>query len=475
MSESLDSSGTNMARMITFLRAHKRLITFSWVAFCAFWLTPSWSEVGPFGFLFFFALFVMLIVSQIFWVGRVVDLGERFIPGKPRRAWLTAIASVVCLFFFAYNIGLYISPWKIPRGDSTHLTLRHVLFEAPFWWWFVGSWVGFGLVMVFWMVDRAGRAAAWAYRKARKVAAGHAATPMPSAIALDPPSLARRRLLEQAAVAVSTVPFVAAAYGLLYERLDVEVTRRRIALARLPKGFQGFRIVQLSDFHISPFMTANEIRRCVTIAAGLKADLVVLTGDYLSDDPEAEGEVVQALAGLGAPSGVFGCLGNHEIYTETEDSITRLLDAVGIRILRQERVLIQSQGEVLNLIGVDYQQRRFSRDHDGHLVDRYLEGSEKLVIPDMVNILLSHNPNSFDRAAELGIDLTLAGHSHGGQLTLSFVNRGLTLVRPETPYVSGWYEKPAGQLYVNRGIGTTGPPIRLGARPEITVLELTRT
>src|SRR5207247_6545191 len=80
MSESLDSSGTNMARMITFLRAHKRLITVSLVAFCALWLTPSWSEVGPFGFLFFFGLFVMLIVSQIFWVGSVVDLGVRFIP-----------------------------------------------------------------------------------------------------------------------------------------------------------------------------------------------------------------------------------------------------------------------------------------------------------------------------------------------------------------------------------------------------------
>jgi hypothetical protein len=134
----------------------------------------------------------------------------------------------------------------------------------------------------------------------------------------------------------------------------------------------------------------------------------------------------------------------------------------------------QSHGEVLNLIGVDYQQARFSNDHEGHLVDRYLEGSEKLVMPDMVNILLTHNPNSFDRAAALGIDLTLAGHSHGGQLTLSFINRGLTLVRPETRYVSGWYEKPGSQLYVSRGIGTTGPPIRLGARPEITVLELVR-
>ena len=126
---------------------------------------------------------------------------------------------------------------------------------------------------------------------------------------------------------------------------------------------------------------------------------------------------------------------------------------------------------MLNLIGIDYQQLRFSRDHDGHLVDRYLEGSEKLVMPDMVNILLSHNPNSFDRAAELGIDLTLAGHTHGGTLSL---HRGLSLARLETPYVSGWYEKPGGQLYVNRGIGTTGPPIRIGTRPEITVLELVR-
>ncbi len=436
---------------------------------------PSWSEAGPFYFLLSFVLFVMLIGGQLFWIGRIVGLGERFIPGKPRRTWLTAIASVVCLFFFAYNIGPYIGPWDIPRGDSTHLTLRHVLFEAPFWWWFVGSWVGFGLVMVFWTVDRAGRVAALVYRKARKAAAGHAAAPMPGAIALDPPSPARRRLLEQTAVAVSAVPFVAAAYGLLYGRLDVEVTRPRLALARLPKAFEGFRIDQLSDFHISPFMTADEIRRCVTIATGLKADLVALTGDYVADDPAAQGEMVQALAGLRAPYGVFGCRGNHEIYTETEDSITRLFAAVGIRILRQERALIQSHGEVVNLIGVDYQQRRFSRDHDGHLVDRYLEGSEKLVMPDMVNILLSHNPNSFDRAAELGIDLTLAGHSHGGQLALSFINRGLALVFPETPYVSGWYEKAGSQLYVNRGIGTTGPPIRLGARPEITVLELSQT
>jgi predicted MPP superfamily phosphohydrolase len=97
-------------------------------------------------------------------------------------------------------------------------------------------------------------------------------------------------------------------------------------------------------------------------------------------------------------------------------------------------------------------------------------------MPDTVNILLTHNPNpdDFGHAVELGIDLTLAGHTHGGQLSLEFLRRGVSFARLETPYVSGRYEKSGSQLYVNRGIGTIVVPIRFGARPEITVLELVR-
>jgi predicted MPP superfamily phosphohydrolase len=283
----------------------------------------------------------------------------------------------------------------------------------------------------------------------------------PAALALPSPS--RRRFLEQTAIALSATPFLAAAYGLLYGRLDVQVTRRRIRLARLPEAFEGFHIAQLSDFHISPFMTADEIRRCVTMTNRLSPDLVVMTGDYIAWDPAAQAEVVQALAGLRAPYGVFGCLGNHETITQTEESITRLFAAQGIRILRQERTSIRLRGETINLIGVD-----------DSLTE--LQVVKPLVMADTVNILLIHDTwrNAFDRAVELGIDLTLAGHTHGGQLSLEFLHRGLCLSRFETPYVSGWYEKSGGQLYVNRGIGTTALPIRLGSPPEITVFELTR-
>jgi uncharacterized protein len=413
----------------------------------------------------------LFIASQLFWIRRVADLGERFIPGKPRRAWIEGIVGVIYLSLFAYNVATWNSRTWNSTHASTELTLRSGLLEAPFWWWFVGSFAGFVIIIVFWTLDRSARAAAWVYRKARASAVPHAAAPKPDSMVLDPPSPARRRFLQQTAVLVSATPFVAAGYGLLHGRLDVEVTRQRIMLPRLPKSFEGFRIVQLSDFHISPFMTADQIRRCANIANGLKADLIVLTGDFLTWDAGAQGEVVQALAPLRAPYGVFGCLGNHEVYTQTQESITRLLGTAGIRILRQTTASIRSQGETLNLIGVDFQG---CHECPTFPPQDYLRGIEHLVLRDTINILLNHNPNSFDRAAQLGIDLTLAGHTHGGQLALEFVHRGLNLSHLAYPYDRGWYGKPGSQLYVNRGIGTIGFPIRLGAAPEITVFELTR-
>ena len=446
-----------MASIIRFLTTYKRIIVFLPVFALAALILIQPDEFGRIADLCLLAILVMLIASQFFWIRRILDIGERFLPGKPRRNFLAVVAGLVYLFFFIYNFGPLTSSFHILRTADTRL--GSVLLEGAFWWWLVGSWAGFVLVIVFWTADRAKRSTAWLYRKARDAAAPHIAPLQPGAPILDPPSPDRRRFLQQTAIALSATPFVASAYGLLYGRLDLEVTRRRIVLSRLPIAFEGFRIAQLSDFHISPFMLAEEIRRCVTITNGLQPDLVVMTGDFVAWDPEADREVVQALSGLRAPYGVFGCLGNHETETETQESIIRLFAAQNVRILRQEHVPVQVRGEALNLIGVD--------DENGRL-----RGVKELMMPDTVNILLNHDPSNFDRAARLGIDLTLAGHTHGGQLSLEFLRRGLCLSRLETPYVSGWYEKSGSQLYVNRGIGTTGFPIRVGARPEITLIDL---
>jgi uncharacterized protein len=444
------------AKAVGFIKTQKLILffLFSWLIFLVLWLIPNWSE-GPFYFVFSSVMFVIIVASQLFWIARIGDVGKRLISRKNLRRASAVAGLLIYCFLLGFNLFSGIN-----RGSSWNL--RAGLFEAPFEIWFVGSVLGFFVIMSLWTIDRVARAV---IRATKRFAT-------PSHTEVQSPS--RRCFLEQSAIALGAAPFIAGTYGLFYGRLNLETTYRRIRLRRLPKAFEGFRIVQLSDFHISPFMSAEEIRKYVAIANELHGDLVALTGDFLTYDPGTQAAVVQAVSALKAPFGVLGCLGNHEYMTETEESITRLLAKEQIRILRQERVPIESSGDSLNIIGIDYEQARFSTDHEGHLVDRYMENSEKLVMPGRVNILLNHNPNAFDRAAELDIDLMLTGHTHGGQLSLELLHRGLCLSRFVSRYTSGWYEKAGSQLYVNRGIGTISPSIRLGARPEITLFELTR-
>jgi predicted MPP superfamily phosphohydrolase len=417
------------------------------------------------------AVLLIFIASQLFWIGRILDLGERSIPGNPRRVWLAIIVVLVYLFFVIYSYPEWANTHTIRASDYR---LQSKLIYAAFWWWFVGSMLAFVLIVAFGILDRATRAAAWMYRKIRQSTQRPIAA-ADSAVPADPLSPARRRFLQQTAVVVSATPFVAACYGLLYERVNVEVVRQRIRLARLPKAFEAFRIALLSDIHVSPFATAGYIRRCVTMTNGLKPDLIALTGDYVAWDPQDQVEVVRVLAGLRAPHGVFGCMGNHEADIDIEDSITQLFAGQGIRMLRQQRAPIRIGDAMINLIGIDHGNDVAPVHKQREEFRRRLQQLKALVVPDTVNILLIHYPGAFGYPG-LGIDLTLAGDIHGGgQLSLDSVHRGLNLARlMGVPYARGWHEKNGAQLYMNRGIGTTGFPIRLGARPEITLLELTR-
>ena len=389
----------------------------------------------------FGTILFLLAGSQIYWLFRARSFLKKRVQSRRTRLLLASAGLAAYLVFFAFNV-------FGRRPSPTRLTLYDALVAAPFQWWIAGSMAAFLIAILLWPARRA------------------------AGLVLASPG--RRQFLERASTAVVAAPFVAGAYGLFYGRLNLQTTTQRIRLARLPKTFEGFRIVQLSDVHIGPFMSESEIRRYVGIANALKPDLVAFTGDFVTWDPSTQQAVVNALAGLRAPYGVFGCLGNHEAWSNTEASITALFARAGIRILRQARAPVAAHCEQLNLIGVDYATRHHAPvPGQEHVVRRYLEGVESLVAPDTVNILMSHNPDTFDRAAELGIDLSLAGHTHGGQVALEFISPELAPCRLVTPYVAGWFEKPGGQLYVNRGIGTIGVPMRIGAPPEITVFELT--
>ncbi len=332
------------------------------------------------GFLSFF------LASQLFWIRRLKRLGERFIPGAHWRERIGGAAAILYLLVFAYNLA-----WAHLSSDPTRLTWTAALLDAPFKVWLLGSVLGFLLICFFWVCDRVVRGA---YGLTRRIFTGN------RAVALASP--ARRQFLEQTALLGAN---------------------RRIRLSRLPRSFEGFRIAQLSDFHIGPFMPADEIRRYVALTNQLKPDLIAVTGDFVTWDAGTQEAVVEVVSELKAPFGIYGCLGNHELWTDTEASITALFAQRNIRILRQQHAAIEHGADRLNLIGVDFQSERGMGPYVAGLVRNYLRGVEPLVAPDTVNILLSHNPNTFDRAAELGIDLSLAGHTHGGQVTLESINK----------------------------------------------------
>jgi hypothetical protein len=252
----------------------------------------------------------------------------------------------------------------------------------------------------------------------------------------------------------------------------------------------------LSDIHIGSFMPAREVRRAVGMANELRADLTVVTGDFLTEAGDPLEACIAELGQLRAPLGVWGCNGNHEIYAKAEALSAQLFSQYGMKLLRQERAEIRFNGRAFHLIGVDYQRER---NPDGTR-RRALTEIESLIGPNMFHILLSHNPNSFLRAAELGIDLSLAGHTHGGQIRVEILDADVSPARFFTPYIEGQYRRPlfapstatdfdlrtgasphaaappapGSLLYVNRGLGTIGAPVRLGVPPEITLHTLRR-
>jgi len=301
-------------------------------------------------------------------------------------------------------------------------------------------------------------------------------------------SPSRRTFFQYAACLAGSTPFLAATYGFAAGRLRYTIERVDVPVANLPPELDGLRIAQLSDIHIGDYMPPREIARAVDTANDLQPDISFVTGDFVSGEGDPLDACITELSRLRAPLGVWGCNGNHEIYARVEDEAERLFREKGMRLLRARSAVVEHNGGRFNLLGVDYQRDRMVNGEHTR-PELMLREIEPLVRRDMPNFLLSHNPNSFHRAAELGIELSLAGHTHGGQLKFEIVDHSVSPARLITPFVAGLYRLPmnghAGAapgsnglqkaaLYVNRGLGTFGFPVRIGVPPEITLLTLRR-
>ncbi len=266
----------------------------------------------------------------------------------------------------------------------------------------------------------------------------------------------RRRFLQAGVGALAAAPFVLSGYGAAYAGRTWEV--RELAL---PFG-RSLRVVQLTDIHAGLFMTQHDLKRYADQVIALKPDLFVLTGDYITNSVAFLPECLEQMARIDARYGTFATLGNHDHWYARPGDLTALFRQYRIPLLRNAHRVIETAEGPFAVAGID----------DLHAGNPDLNAALHGLAPGMPTILLSHRPEIFPEAAERRVALTLAGHYHGGQIKLNLPKRTISFAHFRTSYPEGLYRLDDSSLYVSSGIGTSLTPIRLNARPEVTLLNL---
>ena len=277
----------------------------------------------------------------------------------------------------------------------------------------------------------------------------------------DPPVRSLRFDRTQAA-AVAGVALVLSVWGMALALGPPRLRRLDVRVDGWPQALAGFRIVQLSDVHIGPLLDRRFARHLAARVNALAPDLVAITGDLVDGTVEHLSEEVEPLRAISAPHGVYFVTGNHDYFSRADPWLEKVRE-LGFRPLRNEHVEIGAPGASFDLAGVDDRfAQLFGGDH-GEDLGRALAGRSG----GRPLVLLAHNPTVFDEAARRGVDLQLSGHTHGGQI---WPFQGI--VRLATRYVAGEYRHGRSMLYVSRGTGFWGPPMRLFRPAEITEITL---
>jgi len=264
-------------------------------------------------------------------------------------------------------------------------------------------------------------------------------------------------------------------YATQVEPRWIEVVRVDVPLPGWPEALDGFTIAQLSDVHLGPYVSIEHLRRGVEMANDLRADLIVLSGDFVYGSADYSAACARELSALQARYGLFAVLGNHDIWTGPRP-VTENLIAAGITVLRDDLQLLEIGDARLWLLGIkdtgytggsfsDFQ-AMWRGGHDE------LAAMLEAIPPDEPRLLLVHNPDFVEMLPPGRIDLALCGHTHGGQVRLPLIGAPVVPSCFGQKYAGGLVRAPSTWVYVNRGLGLIPPPVRVNCRPEVTLLRL---
>jgi len=281
----------------------------------------------------------------------------------------------------------------------------------------------------------------------------------------NPPVPERRIFLMHATnLGILGISGVLTGYGFCNTRYIQNVVSISVPVRDLPDDLEGFRIVQITDIHISPTLKRNYVQNIVEQVNRLNPDIVAFTGDLADGPVTSLRNDAAPLRDLSAVYGSYFVTGNHEYYMGVEAWVEEI-DRLGLTVLLNEHQIIRHGGAGILVAGItDYNAGLFVKDHVSD-PNKAIAGAPESI----VKILLAHQPRSIFASAKIGFDLQISGHTHGGQFyPWQF------LVGLQQPYLAGLYRHDRTWVYVSRGTGYWGPPIRLGAPSEITVITLTK-
>ncbi len=291
----------------------------------------------------------------------------------------------------------------------------------------------------------------------------------------------RRQFITASAVLVSGYAFIGAGTGVL-KKDDYEITYRDINIKNLPHELKGITITLACDFHCGPFMEEELMKDYCDVINDIKSDLILIPGDLTNSDKTEAISFANAFKNLKAKHGIYACLGNHDYFSDPDYISDVLKNETPIKLLRNDSEIVQINGNGLCIMGVE-DTRVSGGTYDEVVMEYFKETINKteenlqngnLNYENVTKILLYHKPYLFPDIKNENIDLVLSGHTHGGQIVLAkFGNVNLSVAASVSRYISGLYKEGDSQMYVSRGVGVVGLPIRLNCPPEITKITLT--
>jgi predicted MPP superfamily phosphohydrolase len=388
---------------------------------------------------------------------------------KTTRFYKPAFRFYALIPFLVFNVPLYVIVFVIGRNFNPPQWFK-IVGMTPFYIWHAATFLIAVWLLIGKVIKLPFKLSTWLLKLIRPVK--QKIENLKSRRTVQAVDFSRRKFVRTATFAFSTYAFAGAAYGVLgHDNYTIEY--KDIKIDNLPPELIGTTITLISDLHAGQYMTESDMRKYAEIVNELDSDIICIPGDFVNFQVEDTKYVAKAFKDLKARYGIYGSLGNHDFFMNPDYVADVITNESPIMLLRNSFHKLNIKGKDLYILGVD--DTRDSGVKMNRVVLDYLEGTikkaqaENPAFYSLPKILLCHKPYGFDDLAQKNMDLVLAGHTHGGQVVpFKFGTFNVSFAAAVSKYIEGLYRIGKSSMYVSRGLGTVGLPVRINCPPEIT-------